>query len=98
MTIHQGLSSAGGAVEGIYILIRQVSRLIWAEASQHWRTMANDGEVTANLLLQSAEVMMSASEALKQMRVDLKISLTKLFMLLYVQTLYLLSATCLRHF
>ena len=98
VTIHQGLSSAGGAVEGIYILIRQVSRLIWAEASQHWRTMANDGEVTANLLLQSAEVMMSASEALKQMRVDLKISLTKPFLLLYVQTLYLLSATCLRHF
>ena len=60
--------------------------------------MANDGEVTASLLLQSAEVMMSANEALKQVRVDLKISLTKPFLLLYVQTFYLLSAICLRHF
>ena len=60
--------------------------------------MANDGEVTASLLLQSAEVMMSANEALKQVRVDLKISLTKPFPLLYVQTFYLLSAICLRHF
>ena len=98
VTIHQGLSSARGVVEGKYILICQGSRLIWAEASQHWRTMANNGEVTANLLLQSAEVMMFTNEALKQTRVDLKISLTKPFLLLYVQTLYLLSATCLRHF
>ena len=60
--------------------------------------MANDGEVAASLLLQSAEVMMSANEALKQVRVDLKISLTKPFLLLYVQTFYLLSAICLRHF
>ena len=75
-----------------------MSRLIWAEASQHWKTMANDGEVAASLLLQSAEVMMSANEALKQVRVDLKISLTKPFLLLYVQTFYLLSAICLRHF
>ena len=97
MTIHQGLSSAGRAIEGIYINICQVSRLIWAEASQHWRTMANNGEVTANLLLQSAKVMMSANEALKQMRVDLKISLTKPSLLLYVQTHFHLSATCLRH-
>lgn len=41
--------------------------------------------------------MKSTSESLKRIRVDSKVPLTKPFLLLYVQTHFLLSAACLRH-